>query len=158
MHDSGAAAATAISEPYHSRMALTIGTYLISYSDTDAGGVLHHAKYIEFAERGRHAWLRQRDSSFRKLGEDHCLTLVVCDIAAKYRAAIFLEDEIQVVTKLSRIDRRGLAWTTHITKDRNLAFSMQTKMVCLNSATKSIVSVPDFLILKFETEIDVASL
>lgn len=137
-------------------MSSDLGTYFVSYADTDAGGVLHHAKYIEFAERGRHSWLKARNISFRNLNRKHSISLVIYDIAAKYKSPVFLEDEIQVVTRLTEIDKKGLEWTTSITKDDNLSFSMLTKMVCLNSETKSIVSVPDFLIAKFTIEAEIA--
>ncbi len=129
--------------------------YLVSYADTDAGGVLHHARYIELAEHGYHDWLKRRGMSFRMLGRDHDLSLVVYDIAAKYKSAIFLEDEIKVETRLHAIDRRGMEWKTLIVKsDDVVAFSMSTKMACRAGMTRSIVSVPDFLIQRLEAEID----
>lgn len=120
--------------------------YFVSYADTDAGGVLHHARYIELAEQGYHSWLKGRGLSFRKLGRDHNLSLVIYDIAAEYKSAIFLEDEILIETHLNAIDRRGLEWKTRILKGEDVAFSMLTKMACLASTTRSIVSVPDFLV------------
>jgi acyl-CoA thioester hydrolase len=77
-----------------------MSTHLVSYSDTDAGGVLHHAKYIEIAERGYHWWLKKRNTSFRNLNLDHNLSLVVYDLSAKYKSAIFLEDEIRIIGKV----------------------------------------------------------
>lgn len=132
--------------------------YLVSYADTDAGGVLHHARYIELAEHGYHDWLKQRGMSFRMLGRDHDLALVVYDIAAKYKSAVFLEDEIQVETRLHAIDRRGLEWKTLILKSDDIAFSMSTKMACRAGATRSIVSVPDFLLQRLGAEIDASML
>ena len=130
--------------------------YLVCYADTDAGGVLHHARYIELAEHGYHGWLRHRGLSFRKLGLDHGLSLVVYDLAAKYKAPIFLEDEIRVDTRLHALDRKGLEWKTRIRKGDDIAFSMSTKMACLAGATRSIVSVPDFLIARLTPEVGVA--
>jgi acyl-CoA thioester hydrolase len=133
-----------------------MSTYLVSYSDTDAGGVLHHAKYIEIAERGYHWWLKDRNMSFRKLNRDHNLSLVVYDLSAKYKSAIFLEDEIRIRTRLIEINRKGLQWATNIAKSDDVCFSLLTKMVCLNNETKTIISVPDFLISKFENEVEIA--
>lgn len=121
-------------------------THLVSYSDTDAGGVLHHARYIELAERGYHAWLKRKGLSFSRIGRDHGLSLVVCDMSARYRSAVFLEDEIRIETHLNEVDRHGLQWRTRILKGESVAFSMLTKMVCLDSGTRSIISVPDSLI------------
>jgi acyl-CoA thioester hydrolase len=133
-----------------------MSTHFVSYSDTDAGGVLHHAKYIEIAERGYHWWLKQRNTSFLKLNRDHNVSLVVYDLSAKYKSAIFLEDEIRISTRLIEIDRKGLQWATSISKGHIVCFSLITKMVCLNYETKTIISVPDFLISKFENEVELA--
>lgn len=130
-----------------------MSTYLVSYADTDAGGVLHHAKYIELAEMGRHWWLKSRDLSFSGLNHEHRLSFVVHDIVAKYKSSIYLEDEINVITRLNSIDRKGLEWLTHIKKKDDLSFTMTTIMVCLNAITRSIVSVPSFLISRLEPEV-----
>jgi acyl-CoA thioester hydrolase len=127
--------------------------YLVSYADTDAGGVLHHARYVELAEHGYHAWLKHRGLSFRKLSKDHDLSLVVYDLAAKYKSAIFLEDEIRIETQLHAIDRKSLEWKTRILKNEDIAFSVLTKMACIAVTTRSIVSVPDFLLRRLEAEV-----
>ena len=31
---------------------------LVQFEDTDAGGIVYHANYLSFAERGRSGWLR----------------------------------------------------------------------------------------------------
>jgi acyl-CoA thioester hydrolase len=127
--------------------------HVIAYSDTDAGGVMHHARYIELAERGYHQWFKQRGMSFRTLHREHGLSLAVYDISARYKSPIFLEDEIDIVTTLESIDRRGLVWRTCLIRNGAVAFSMSTTMVCIQSVTKSIVSVPDFLISKLAGEV-----
>ena len=126
----------------------------MSYADTDAAGVLHHARYIELAERGYFHWMKRRNMSFRKLGRDHHLTLVVYDITARYRAAVQLEEEIQIVTRLQAIDRRGLEWKTLIMKGAQVSFSMLTKMACVDNTNKRIISVPDFLVLTLGNEVE----
>jgi acyl-CoA thioester hydrolase len=117
--------------------------YVISYADTDAAGVLHHARYLEIAERGYLAWARQRGFSFQEWSRDHNVTLVVCSVNARYRAAAKFEEEIQVVTRLQAVDRKGLDWKTLIMKDDQVLFSMLTGMACVDGTTKTIISVPD---------------
>lgn len=129
-------------------------THLVSYADTDAGGVLHHARYIELAERGYHHWLKRRQLSFRKLGRDHDITLVVVDLVARYRAAVRFEDEIRIVTRLHAIDRGGLEWRTRFINNDALSFTLTTKMACIDSMTRTIVTVPEFLVAKLGDEIE----
>ena len=128
--------------------------HLVSYADTDAAGVLHHARYIELAERGYLAWMRRRNLSFRKVGLDHNVTLVVYDISARYRAAVQFEDEVQIVTRLQAIDRKGLDWKTLIMRGDQMSFSMLPRMACVDIATKTIISVPDFLVSLLAGEVE----
>ena len=128
--------------------------HMISYADTDAAGVLHHARYIELAERGYLHWMKRRNLSFRKLGLDHSVTLVVLDILARYRAAVQFEEEVRIVTRLQAIDRRGLDWKTLIMKDDQVSFTMLTKMACVHTATRTIVSVPDALMSRLGGEVE----
>ena len=130
--------------------------HLVSYADTDAAGVLHHARYIELAERGYLEWMKRRNLSFRKLSLDHNVTLVVCDVTARYRAAVQLEEEVRIVTQLQAIDRTGLDWKTLIVKDDQVSFSMLTKMVCVDNTTKTIISVPDLFVAMLASEVESA--
>ncbi len=135
-----------------------MSNYLVSYADTDAGGVLHHARYIELVERDRHEWLKSRNLSFSTFKKKYGLSFVVHNISAKYRQPVFLEEEVNIYTRLRQVDRRGLEWSTVIKKGHKVSCEVITKMVCLNSQTKSIVSVPDLVIheLMQETEARVA--
>lgn len=116
--------------------------------------MLHHARYIELAERGYLDWMKRRNLSFRKVGVDYNVTLVVYDIAARYRAAVQFEDEVQIVTRLQAIDRKGLDWKTLIMKDDEVSFSMLTKMACIDNATRTIISVPNFLVSVLASEVE----
>lgn len=118
--------------------------------------MLHHARYIELAERGYLEWMRRRDLSFRKLSLEHNVTLVVCDVAAHYRAGVQLEEQVQIVTRLQAIDRTGLDWRTLIMKNDQVSFSMFTKMACVDNGTKSIISVPTFLVAMLASEVESA--
>ncbi len=115
---------------------------------------MHHARYIELAERGYLEWMKSRNLSFSKLGHDHNVTMVVYDIAARYRVALFFEEEVQVVTRLQAIDRKGLDWKTLMMKGDQVSFSMLTKMACVDNATKTIVSVPEFLVSRLGIEVE----
>jgi len=123
-----------------------MGTYLVSYADTDAGGVMHHARYVELAERDRHVWLKLCNLPFSKISEKYGLSLVVHNIAAKYKQPLFLEDEVNIHTYLNSVDRSGLVWTTYVNKEHNTVCKLTTRMVCVDINTKSIVSVPTSLI------------
>lgn len=121
----------------------------MAYADTDAGGVLHHAKYLELAESSRHWWLRGRNQSFTGLSETYGISLTVRAVSARYISAIFLEDEIGVITRLANIDRSGMEWRTQFVRKEKPMCEMAVRMVCVDSKARKVIPVPDDIIVAF---------
>ena len=76
---------------------------LVQFEDTDAGGIVYHANYLSFAERGRSGWLRligvsQGDNLYNeKLG------FVVRRACLDYLRPAKLGDEIVIETRLKTL-------------------------------------------------------
>ncbi len=83
-------------------MPTEIGTYRLSmrvyYEDTDAGGIVYHARYLAFAERARTEALRAMGVSHSELVEDFGLIFVVRRAEMDYLRPARLDDLIEVVT------------------------------------------------------------
>jgi len=72
----------------------------VYFEDTDAGGVVYHARYLNFFERARTEMLRARGFSQTELREKHGLIWVVLEINVKFRKAARLDDELLVSAEL----------------------------------------------------------
>ena len=71
----------------------------VYYEDTDMGGIVYHANYLKYIERGRSAWVREMgvdQNALRARG----LVFAVRRIAAEYRAPARLDDRLAVETAL----------------------------------------------------------
>ena len=64
--------------------------FTIAYADTDAEGIVYHARYLEIAERARMNWLRG------KLNADSDVGFVVRELNVKYLQALKVADEFVV--------------------------------------------------------------
>lgn len=73
-------------------------TTRVYYEDTDAGGVVYHAKYLGMAERARTEALRDLGASHAELIAHHGLTLVVRRVIIDYLAPALLDDSLLIVT------------------------------------------------------------
>jgi acyl-CoA thioester hydrolase len=71
----------------------------VYYEDTDAGGVVYHAGYIRYFERGRTEWLRALGFSQARLKEEQGVLFTVVNLEIKYLQPARLDDELQVVTQ-----------------------------------------------------------
>ena len=68
--------------------------FTIAYADTDAEGIVYHARYLEIAERARMNWLRGR------LHLDNDIGFVVRELNIKYIQPLKVADECIVETKM----------------------------------------------------------
>lgn len=68
----------------------------VYYEDTDAGGIVYHARYLHFAERARTELLRLAGIEQRALRETHDVLFAVsrCDI--HFRRSARLDDLVEV--------------------------------------------------------------
>ena len=70
----------------------------IYYEDTDAGGIVYHARYLAFAERARTEALREAGVPHAELATGHGLSFVVRRAEVVYLRPARLDDELVVVT------------------------------------------------------------
>ena len=71
--------------------------FTIAYADTDAEGIVYHARYLEIAERARMNWLRGR------LNVDDDMGFVVRELKIKYLQPLKVADDFVVETQLSDV-------------------------------------------------------
>ncbi len=74
--------------------------FRVYYEDTDAGGVMYHAQYLAFAERGRSEALREAGVPATLLLERHGIAFVVRRLAAEYLRPLRLDALVTVDTVL----------------------------------------------------------
>ncbi len=70
----------------------------VYYEDTDAGGIVYHARYLAFAERARTEALREAGASHDELVTRFGLIFVVRRIKMDYLRPVRLDAEVVVVT------------------------------------------------------------
>ena len=75
-------------------MVTHIFPFTIAYADTDAEGIVYHARYLEIAERARMSWLRGRVVANGDIG------FVVRELNIKYLQPLRVADEFVVETQM----------------------------------------------------------
>ena len=71
----------------------------VYYEDTDAGGVVYHARYLAFAERARTEFLRDAGVPHDDLVRNEGLIFVVRRVKMDYLRPARLDDLVTVVTE-----------------------------------------------------------
>lgn len=85
--------------------------FSIAYADTDAGGIVYHARYIEIAERARMKWLNNKVPTNGDVG------FVIRELSIKYMKPLKLADEFVVESSLLDVGNASLKVEQKFVKD-----------------------------------------
>jgi acyl-CoA thioester hydrolase len=103
----------------------------VYYEDTDAGGIVYHANYLKFAERGRSEMLRSLGFPHRKLGAEHGVGFAVRHCAVDYLSPARLEDALTVDTMLGEVGAATLRLRQQIRRDGQLLADLDILVACI---------------------------
>ncbi len=88
----------------------------VYHEDTDAGGIVYHASYLRFAERGRTEFLRAAGFARGALARHGAAGFVVRRMEVDFRAAARLDDALVVATELERVGGASLDMAQAVTR------------------------------------------
>jgi len=127
----------------------------VCYSDTDAAGLVYHARYLDIFERSRAEWLAQFDLSPTKLIKNFQILLPVRDLQMDFHKPAYLDDLLQIDQVIERRSRAQVS--VRQTAKRKLPDDNETEMelivsaliniVCVDTITLKPKALPDWLFL-----------
>lgn len=111
--------------------------FRIYYEDTDAGGVVYHARYLGFFERGRTEFFRKMGLSVHDLHEQGNIFPVV-RMEIDFRSPARLDDLVRVETELVEIGRTSFVMQQRLVSagDNRLLTEGRVTLVCVGSNLK----------------------
>lgn len=115
----------------------------VYYEDTDAGGIVYHANYFKFAERGRTEMLRDLDMSIQKVLDEHHIMFVMRQATIDYFSPARLEDLLALRTCLSEIKNSSFVMHQTVLKGDVVLADIRATLVCLDERTFKPVRMPD---------------
>lgn len=111
--------------------------FRIYYEDTDAGGVVYHARYLGFFERGRTEFFRNQGVSVQQLHEEGSLFPVV-RMEIDFRSPARLDDLVRVEAQIIESGKTSFTMQQRLLRvsDDTLLAEGKVTLVCVNSAMK----------------------
>ncbi len=110
----------------------------VYYEDTDAGGIVYHASYIRFAERGRTEMLRDNGIVHADMFKQTGVGFAVAAIKAEYRQPARLDDLLTVRSWISRIGGASMDMAQHIYRKQDLIAELTVTLVCIDQNLKAV--------------------
>ena len=111
--------------------------FRIYYEDTDAGGVVYHARYLGFFERGRTEFFRDKGFSVQKLHEEGRLFPVV-RMEIDFRFPARLDDLVRVETELAEAGKTSFIMLQRLfrVEDDRLLAGGRVTLACVDKDMK----------------------
>jgi acyl-CoA thioester hydrolase len=118
----------------------------VYYEDTDFTGVVYHANYLRFFERGRSDSLRLAGISHTALLErPDPAALVVTRIAVEFRKAARIDDSLVVRTTYDTVSGPRMAISQSITRGDDLIATAQVEAACIRPDGRARRPPPELL-------------
>ncbi len=110
----------------------------VYYEDTDAGGVVYHANYLNFFERARTEWLRDLGYEQDQLRLIEKLLFAVRKVEIDYLKPAFFNDQLIVTVQITKVGASTL--------------DVSQQMVAVNKKEEQLLSVAKVLLVCIDAD------
>jgi acyl-CoA thioester hydrolase len=117
----------------------------VYFQDTDAGGVVYHANYLNFMERARTEWLRTHGYSNAGLMKEFGVVFVVRSFKLDYLKPALLDDMLGVTAQIKDIGRSRIALLQSVLRNDDVLVEAEVHLVSVSIESFKPVSVPEVL-------------
>jgi acyl-CoA thioester hydrolase len=97
----------------------------VYFQDTDAGGVVYHANYLNFMERARTEWLRTHGYSNAGLMKEFGMVFVVRSVKLDYLKPALLDDLLDVTAQIKDIGRSRMSLLQTVRRRHGVAEQLE---------------------------------
>jgi acyl-CoA thioester hydrolase len=104
----------------------------VYYEDTDAGGVVYYANYLNFLERARTEAITNIGLSNKKIKEDFGVLIIVKSCNIQYKKPAHLEDELSIRSFVKSITKTSFFMSQIITRKKDVISEALIHLVFVN--------------------------
>lgn len=121
----------------------------VYYEDTDAGGVVYHARYAAFYERARTEILRQYHFTQQRLLDER-IAFVVRRMTIEYFSPARLDDLLEVTTEIQSMSRTSIMFAQRIHRSGvEFLSSAEVLVVCVDLSIMKPIALPESIVAEF---------
>ncbi|HHR6030808.1 TPA: tol-pal system-associated acyl-CoA thioesterase [Providencia alcalifaciens] len=122
----------------------------VYYEDTDAGGVVYHARYLAFFERARTEMLRNKGINQQSLLAEN-LGFVVRNMTIDFVKGARLDDLLEIETEIVEIKRASLLFQQRLVDSQgNLLCGATALIACVDTSKMKPKALPKSIVAEFK--------
>jgi len=105
----------------------------IYWEDTDAGGVVYHARYVAFMERARSEWMRAMGYGQEAMRSGDGQVFVVRAMTLDFLKPARLDDQLTVTVQVCECRRTSVRVEQHIFRDEDVLLKANVHLVAVGT-------------------------
>jgi len=121
----------------------------VYYEDTDAGGIVYYANYLNFLERARTEAITSLGLSNKKIKENFDANIIVKSCNIDYKKPSYLEDELNIRSFIKSVTKTSFLMKQIITRGEDSIVDAEIQLVFINNLGKPI-KIPEVLFNDFK--------
>ncbi len=118
-------------------------TLRVYYSDTDAGGIVYHGKYLDFTEHARTELLRCLGTEQSESLQQERVGFVVRSLSIDFLQPAYLDDLLTVGTRVVKCNRFSMVLEQNIRREDELLVSQMIKVGYISLDKGRPVPIPE---------------
>jgi len=107
----------------------------IYWEDTDAGGVVYHARYVAFMERARTEWMRALGFGQERMRSEHGMVFAVRAMEMDFLLPARLDDALEVTATLVQCRRASMVFDQQVSRDGQVLLAARVRIAALDAQT-----------------------
>ncbi|HGN1706667.1 TPA: tol-pal system-associated acyl-CoA thioesterase [Providencia rettgeri] len=122
----------------------------VYYEDTDAGGVVYHARYLAFFERARTEMLRNKGINQQNMLAEN-IGFVVRSMTIDFVKGARLDDLLEVETQIVEMKRASLTFQQRLVDSQgNLLCGAKVLIACVDTSKMKPIALPKSIVAEFK--------
>ena len=117
----------------------------VYWEDTDAGGVVYHARYVAFMERARSEWMRALGWGQESMRTGGGQVFVVRAMSLDFHKPARLDDQLQVSVVLRQGRRASLVMEQAVLRDGVVLVASSVRLAAVGAADFRPQAIDDVL-------------
>lgn len=117
----------------------------VYFEDTDAGGIVYHARYLYFLERARTEWLRDLGFNQSELKQQNVM-FVVRDMNIKWQKPAMLDEPLDISVSIVEAKKASLKMQQIISTTTEQKVQADVTIACIDAMNKKPMAIPRAII------------
>lgn len=117
----------------------------VYYEDTDSGGVVYHANYLNFMERARTEWLRALGFEQTMLKSELGIIIVVHSMTITFKRPALFNDMLEIKSQRVKLGFGSMEFLQTIIRDSQILLEATVKLACVDAVTFKPVALPEII-------------